>query len=208
MNKLFEVLLIFKIISGVSDDDAASADGLLVSPRESYRSSKLPPRPPSSSAGASKSPRPFTPIHELTGTGSSIHGAKSPSTSGHHSAGSKFSVVSSPSASPSSMGKCSSPTGTGNIDQQLQICTISPPNSNSSYKNFNRSEEAILKLRKEITALRERFANRQKDWAEVCVQKKNLDPLIKSTYRVHIFLPLMIISWSIYYYLGTKYAAR
>ena len=65
-----------------------------------------------------------------------------------------------------------------------------------------------MKLRKEITALRERFANRQKDWAEVCVQKKNLDPLIKSTYRVHIFLPLMIISWSIYYYLGTKYAAR
>ena len=142
--------------SGVSDEDAASADGILVSPRESLRSSKLPPRPPSSLAP--KSPRPFTPIHELT----SIHGAKSPSTSGHHSAGSKFSV-SSPSASPSSVGKCSSPS---NIDQQLQICTISPPNS-STTKNFNKSEEAILKLRKEITALRERFANRQKDWAEV-----------------------------------------
>ena len=168
----WQFLKIFWIFSGVSDEDAAFVDGILVSPRESYRGSNKPPRPPSSSAP--KSPRPFTPIHELT----SIHGAKSPSTSGHHSAGSKFSV-SSPSASPSSVGKCSSPS---NIDQQLQICTISPPNS--SAKNFNKSEEAILKLRKEITALRERFANRQKDWAEV--KKNNFDILIQNVFIVHM----------------------
>ena len=147
--------------TGVSDEDAAFAEGLLASPRDSRgsTSSKLPPRPPSSTP---KSPRPFTPINELTTSNLHHHGggAKSPSTSGHHSGGSKFSV-SSPSASPSSVGKSPSPS---NIEQQLQICTI----SGNTAKTVSRSEEAILKLRKEITSLRERFANRQKDWAEVC----------------------------------------
>ena len=127
---------------GVSeDDDAAFAEGILAS--SSTKSSRLPPRP-TMGGRYSKSPRPYTPT---------IYETKSPvsSTSGHHSAGSKFSV-SSPSASPSSVGKCSSPN---NIDHPL---------SNSSKKS---SEEAINKLRKEITALRERFVNRQKDWAEV-----------------------------------------
>ena len=54
------------------------------------------------------------------------------------------------------MGKCSSPN---NIDHPL----ISSKRS---------SEEAIAKLRKEITALRERFVNRQKDWAEVKYYQK------------------------------------
>ena len=133
--------------SGVSDEDAAFADGILASTRDYSRSSRRPPRPPSSTP---KSPRPFTPIAELTG-------AKSPSTSGHHSVGSKFSV-SSPSASPSSVGKSPSPN---NIDQQLhQVCTLTTAAK-------SKSEEAIAKLRREISALRERFATRQKDWAEV-----------------------------------------
>ena len=108
----------------------------------STKSSRLPPRP---LGRYSKSPRPYTPT---------IYETKSPvsSTSGHQSAGSKFSMVSSPSASPSSVGKCSSPN------------QIDHPLLNSSKKS---SEEAIGKLRKEITALRERFVNRQKDWAEV-----------------------------------------
>ena len=121
-------------ISGVSDDDAAFADAILGS--QSHFSgirSHNKKRPP-------KSPRPFTPILEAS---------KSPSTSGHHSAGSKFSV-SSPSASPSSLGGTKSP-----ID-------------------YHKGEEAISKLRKEITSLRERFANRQKDWAEV--RKKMYNP--------------------------------
>ena len=136
--------------SGVSDEDAAFADGILANTRDYYRSSsRRPPRPPSSTMP--KSPRPFTPIAELTG-------AKSPSTSGHHSVGSKFSV-SSPSASPSSVGKSPSPN---NIDQQLhQVCTLTTATAKS------KSEEAIAKLRREISALRERFATRQKDWAEV-----------------------------------------
>ena len=135
-----------ELFTGVSeDDDAAFADGILANNSSSRSSNRLPPRP-----RYSKSPRPYTPTLE----------AKSPScTSGHQSAGSKFSV-SSPSASPSSMGKCSSPN---NIDHPL----ISSKRS---------SEEAIAKLRKEITALRERFVNRQKDWAEVkCYQKMCLE---------------------------------
>ena len=86
------------------------------------------------------------------------HGAKSPSTSGHHSAGSKFSV-SSPSASPSSLGK---------LSPGPDYC-VTPYSSKGSSTNFTKSEEAITKLRKEITSLRERFANRQKDWAEVSI---------------------------------------
>ena len=98
------------IFTGVSDDDAAFVDAILVRPSTSCSSgSKLPPRPPTSS---SKSPRPYTPNmdphsthHQHTSIGIH-HGAKSSSTSGHHSAGSKFSV-SSPSASPSNLGKLS-----------------------------------------------------------------------------------------------------
>ena len=124
-----------ELFTGVSeDDDAAFADGILAN-NSSRSSNRLPPRP-----RFTKSPRPYTPT---------IFETKSPS-SGHQSAGSKFSV-SSPSASPSSMGKCSSPN---NIDHP----------SISSKKS---SEEAIAKLRTEITALRERFVSRQKDWAEV-----------------------------------------
>ena len=40
-------------------------------------------------------------------------------------------------------------------------------NSITASRGGAKSEEAITKLRKEITSLRERFANRQKDWAEV-----------------------------------------
>ena len=137
-------MTIFDHFSGVSDDDAAFVDAILGRPN----ASKLPPRPPLSS----KSPRPFTPNQDSHGL---CHGAKSPSTSGHHSAGSKLSV-SSPSASPSSLGKLSpSP-------HETSYC-VTPYLS----KGTTKSEEAIAKLRKEITSLRERFATRQKDWAEV-----------------------------------------
>ena len=97
------------------------------------------------------------------------HGAKSPSTSGHHSAGSKLSV-SSPSASPSSIGKLSpSPpqAGSDNYNQMVSSTSQYQSSSITTSRGGAKSEEAITKLRKEITSLRERFANRQKDWAEV-----------------------------------------
>ena len=155
-----DIIKLSLIFAGVSDDDAAFVDAILGRPSTSCSSgSKLPPRPPTSS---SKSPRPYTPNmdphsshHQHTSIGVH-HGAKSPSTSGHHSAGSKFSV-SSPSASPSSLGK---------LSPGPDYC-VTPYSSKGSSTNFTKSEEAITKLRKEITSLRERFANRQKDWAEV-----------------------------------------
>ena len=97
------------------------------------------------------------------------HGAKSPSTSGHHSAGSKLSV-SSPSASPSSIGKLSpSPpqAGSDNYNQMVSSTSHYQSSSITTSRGGAKSEEAITKLRKEITSLRERFANRQKDWVEV-----------------------------------------
>ena len=66
---------------------------------------------------------------------------------------------SSPSASPSSLGK---------LSPGPEYC-VTPYSSKGSSTNFTKSEEAITKLRKEITSLRERFANRQKDWAEVSI---------------------------------------
>ncbi len=50
------------------------------------------------------------------------------------------------------------------LDQQFQVCSIAAA---ATSKACSRSEEAIFKLRKEITSLRERFATRQKDWADV-----------------------------------------
>lgn len=129
-------------LEGVSDDDdVASAEG---ANRESIPSSSsgLPPRPPSSRS-RDKSPRAF-------GTNETISClTKSPSSSGHHSASSKFSV-SSPSASPSSSaGKSPSPSSQSAMDQ-----------------SSSKGEEAIAKLRREIGSLKERFANKQKDWSD------------------------------------------
>ena len=47
------------------------------------------------------------------------------------------------------------------------VSSTSQYQSSSITSKGAKSEEAIAKLRKEITSLRERFANRQKDWAEV-----------------------------------------
>ena len=128
----------------------------------------LPPRPPSSNRNKDKSSRggvgfeqQYSPVRSHTPS----------SSSGHHSGGSKLSVTSTPtpSASPSALptGSVASPktlerTATPNDD-----IIISSFASTSSPIKQNPNESTILRLRREVEALKNAFGASQKRWSDV-----------------------------------------
>ena len=130
----------------------------------------LPPRPPSSNRNKEK--------HSRVGGGfeqqySPARSHTPSSSSGNHSGGSKLSVTSTPtpSASPSALsalpsGSVTSPrhserTATPNEDMIFSVTAISSP------AKQNTNESTILRLRREVEALKNAFGASQKRWSDV-----------------------------------------
>lgn len=134
----------------------------------------LPPRPPTSTKSKEKFSR-GAPATSPDQQYSPIRSHTPSSSSGHHSGGSKLSVISTPtpSGSPSSpaVGTTTS-SGTANtavdhpsttnerVGVTATVGQLSPSKSNTS-------ESTILRLRREVEALKNAFASSQKRWSEV-----------------------------------------
>ena len=128
----------------------------------------LPPRPPSSNRNKDKSSRggvgfeqQYSPVRSHTPS----------SSSGHHSGGSKLSVTSTPtpSASPSALpaGSVASPRTSERTATPNDDIIISSFASTSSPIKQNPNESTILRLRREVEALKNAFGASQKRWSDV-----------------------------------------
>lgn len=131
----------------------------------------LPPRPPSSNKNKEKFIRggvgldlQYSPLRSHTPS----------SSSGHHSGGSKLSVTSTPtpSASPSALsalptGSFSSTRSSERVETQNEDMILSSVASAAPSIKQNPNESTIMRLRREVEALKNAFGASQKRWSDV-----------------------------------------
>ena len=130
----------------------------------------LPPRPPPSTKSKEKSPKSVAAGLEQQYSPARSHTPSS--SSGHHSGGSKLSVMSTPtpSGSPSSMSGCVAhviPTITVSDRTISPIASSVIAATSGSVMSSKQSESTILRLRREVEALKNAFASSQKRWSDV-----------------------------------------
>ena len=134
----------------------------------------LPPRPPTSTKSKEKFSR-GAPATSPDQQYSPIRSHTPSSSSGHHSGGSKLSVISTPtpSGSPSSPAigttTCSVPSNTAvdNTANTSERIGVTAAVGQITPSKPNASESTILRLRREVEALKNAFASSQKRWSEV-----------------------------------------
>ena len=116
----------------------------------------LPPRPPTSSRLKDKSSsRTMQGFEQQQISPARSHTPSS--SSGHHSAGSKLSVTTSPTPTPSGSPAASASSASALMDT-AEMAGASKP---------NHAESTIIRLRREVEALKNAFASSQKRWSDV-----------------------------------------